>query len=216
MRLHKISFSLRTILAGLAVVAMLFSALPALAATAENTDKAAAKKPLVVYFSESGHTKKVAEMIHQKVGGDILRVEPEKAYPQDYDTLVKLAKKEQAENARPAIKTAIPNLEEYGVIFLGYPNWWSSLPMPMFTFIEQAKMDGRVIAPFDTHGGGGLGHSIDDLKKALPAAKILKPLAVSGNRADSAEPNVAKWLEELGPALGTSVPGSAGPAGGAD
>ncbi len=213
MRLHKISFSLRTILAGIAVAAMLFSALPALA---ENTDKAAPKKPLVVYFSESGHTKKVAEMIHQKVGGDILRVEPEKAYPQDYDTLVKLAKKEQAENARPAIKTAIPNLEEYGVIFLGYPNWWSSLPMPMFTFIEQAKMDGRVIAPFDTHGGGGLGHSIDDLKKALPAAKILKPLAVSGNRVDSAEPAVAKWLEELGPALGTAVPGNAGPVGGAD
>lgn len=88
--------------------------------------------------------------------------------------------------------------------------------MPMFTFIEQANLDGRVIAPFDTHGGGGLGHSIDDLKKALPKAKILKPLAVAGNRADSAEPNVAKWLEELGPSLGTSVPGNPGPAGGAD
>lgn len=73
--------------------------------------------------------------------------------------------------------------------------------MPVYTFIEENKVDGKPIAPFVTHGGGGLGHSIEDLKKLAPHSRILKPLAVSGNIADRAEQDVLKWLEGLGPAL---------------
>lgn len=178
------------------------SSLPALGAeAAKTTVDVAKKKPLVVYFSESGNTKKVAEMIHNKVGGDIIRIEMVKAYPENYDTLTKQAKREQEQNARPELKTKIPNINEYGVIFLGYPNWWSSMPMPVYTFIEQNHLDGHTIAPFATHGGGGLGHSIEDLKQECPKSKILKPLAVPGNRASDAKADVEKWLEGLGTAL---------------
>lgn len=161
----------------------------------------APKKPLVVYFSRTGHTEAVAKMIHDKVGGDILRIETVEPYPADYHATTEVAKKQQEENARPAIKTSVPNIDDYGVVFLGYPNWWSSMPMPVYTFVEQNKLDGKTIAPFATHGGGGLGHSVDDLKKLVPHSKILKPFSVSGNKADSALKDVEKWLEGLGPAL---------------
>ena len=159
------------------------------------------KKPLVVYFSHSGNTRKLAEIIHKKVGGDILEIVPAAPYPTDYQTTVDQAKREQQENARPAVKTKIANPDEYGVIFLGYPNWWSSMPMPVWTFIEQNGLDGKTIAPFDTHGGGGMGHSEDDLKKLVPHSKVLKGLAVRGTRAGDAENDVEKWLKGLGNAL---------------
>lgn len=159
------------------------------------------KKPLVVYFSRSGNTRKIAEAIHKKVGGDIIEIETVEAYPEDYNATTKLAKQEQEQRARPAIKTKIPNLEEYGVIFLGYPNWWSSMPMPVFTFIEQGKLDGATIAPFMTHGGGGAGHSVDDLRKAVPHSKVLKPLVISGKAAANATADIITWIEGLGPAL---------------
>lgn len=188
-------------LGGLAILPFC-SGIPAIGAEAARDGTAAVKKkPLVVYYSESGNTKKVADMIHNKVGGDIIRIEAATPYPDNYDALTRQAKKEQTQNARPAIKTKIPNIDEYDVIFLGYPNWWSSMPMPVFTFIEQNKLDGRTIAPFTTHGGGGLGHSIEDLKKECPKSKILKPLAVPGNRASGAAADVEKWLEGLGNAL---------------
>lgn len=157
----------------------------------------APQKSLTVYFSRSGHTKAVAEDIHKKMGGDLVEIEVVDAYPEEYEATVDRAKKEQQQNARPAVKTRIPNLEEYDVIFLGYPNWWSSMPMPVYTFIEENKLDGKTIAPFVTHGGGGLGHSITDLKKLAPNSKVLKPFSVSGNSAKHAENDVAKWLEDI-------------------
>lgn len=189
--------------AGLSLVpASAFASLPPEAGLESQAPRAsAAKKPLVVYFSHSGHTRKIAQDIHKKVGGDLIEIETENAYPDDYQTLVDLAKKEQRENARPKIKTRIPNLNEYGIVFLGYPNWWSGMPMPVYTFIEENKLDGKTIAPFSTHGGGGLGHSVNDLKKEVPHSKILKPLSVPGNAVDRAEKDVLNWIEGLGPAL---------------
>lgn len=163
--------------------------------------KPAPKKPLVVYFSHSGHTKKIAEDIHKAVGGDILIIEPVEAYPDNYNALTEYAKVEKQKNARPKVKTHIANPDEYGLIFLGYPNWWSTMPMPVFTFVEENKLDGKTIAPFMTHGGGGIADSVDDLKELVPHSKVLKPLAVNGSFVDRAENDVLKWLEGLGPAL---------------
>ena len=115
----------------LGLLGAILGPLPCLAAQ----EAPAAAKPLIVYFSQSGNTQKVAEDIQQIVGGDLLRIETEKPYPSDYDTLVKLAKEEQKSGARPAIKTGIPDFAPYSVIFIGYPNWWSGLPMPVFTFL---------------------------------------------------------------------------------
>lgn len=187
---------------------------PGPAFATDSTAREAPKKPLVVYFSHSGHTRQIAEMIHRKVGGNIVQIETEHKYPEKYNDLTEYAKAEKERNARPKLRTQTDNLDQYGVVFLGYPNWWSTMPMPVFTFLEQNRLDGRTIAPFATHGGGGLGDSVDDLKKVLPHARVLKPLAVNGSSVSRAEKDVLKWLEGLGPALiqtsaGGSQPGGA-------
>lgn len=175
---------------GLAVLlaAPLFSAAKAFAAEA--------KKPLVVYFSHSGHTKTIAEMIHQLSGGELLQIKTVEPYPDNYDECVDLAKKQQMENARPAIETRI-NPDDYSVIFLGFPNWWSSMPMPVYTFVEENKLNGHTIIPFMTHGGGGQAHAVSDLKKICPKSNILPALAISGTSAKSAFPEVEKWYKNL-------------------
>ncbi len=165
------------------------------------TGAAPGGKPLVVYFSRSGNTRRLAELIHKRVGGDILEITPVTPYPADYQATVDQAKREQADNARPAVNTTIADPGQYSVIFLGYPNWWSSMPMPVWTFVEQNGLDGKTIAPFCTHGGGGMGPSESDLKKLLPHARVLKGLAVRGTSAGGAEKTVEKWLEGLGNAL---------------
>lgn len=165
------------------------------------TGKTPGGKPLVVYFSRSGNTRRLAELIHKRVGGDILEIVPAAPYPGDYQSTVDQAKQEQKDNARPAVTTRIADPGRYSVIFLGYPNWWGSMPMPVWTFVEQNGLDGKTIAPFNTHGGGGLGHSEADLKKLVPRSRVLKGLAVRGTRAGDAEKDVEKWLKGLGNAL---------------
>lgn len=179
----------------LCLFCMAFSGVTALSPTAARA--ADTKKPLIAYFSHSGHTKAIAGDIQALTGGQLLEIVPEKAYPDEYQTLVDQAKAEQNANARPAVKTRIENPDQYNVIFLGYPNWWSSMPMPVYTFIEQNHLNGKTIIPFCTHGGGGLGHSIENLKKLCPDSRILKAFSISGNRAGEAKSAVKSWLESL-------------------
>lgn len=159
------------------------------------------KKPLVVYFSESGNTRKIAQEIHRQVGGDILEIKTVKPYPSDYNALTEYAKKELQAGSKPELSTPIPDLNEYSVVFIGYPNWWSSVPMPVHTFADKSKLDGKTVIPFCTHGGGGLGHTEKDLKEMLPHSKILKSFSVHGTKAGSVEKDIKAWLEGLGPAL---------------
>ena len=173
---------------------------PAMAAEMAQA-QAEPKKPLIVYYSQSGNTQKVAEEIHARIGGDILRVEPLRPYPTDYDSLVAQAKEEQKNNVRPEIRVDMPDLDQYGIIFIGYPNWWSSMPMPMFTFLDKARPKGKAIAPFDTHGGGGLGHSVEDLKRLVGAEnRVLSPLAIPGSQAgtEKAREMIDHWLDNMG------------------
>lgn len=93
-------------------------------------------KILILYFSQSGNTQKVASFIHEEVGGDIVKLENVTTYPSNYDELVDYAQKEQRDNARPELKTIISNIDEYDTIFLGYPNWWGDMPMALYTFLD--------------------------------------------------------------------------------
>ena len=105
-------------------------------------------KVLVLYFSQSGNTEKVANFIHDEVGGDLIKLEVAKAYPSDYNELVNYAQEEQTNNSRPELKTKISNIDEYDTIFLGYPNWWADMPMPLYTFLDEYDLSGKTIAPF--------------------------------------------------------------------
>lgn len=155
------------------------------------------KKILVAYFSWSGNTKAVAEEIHKQVGGDIVEIVPATPYSETYSVTVAKAKAEQAANARPAISTKIADFDKYDVVFLGYPNWWGSFPMPVATFVETYKLDGKTVAPFFTHGGGGEQRCLSDLQKLTPNAKFTQDLVLSGSSAKNAQGQIKSWLDSL-------------------
>lgn len=155
------------------------------------------KKILVAYFSWSGNTKAVAEEIHKQVGGDIVEIVPATPYSETYSVTVAKAKAEQAAGARPAISTKIADFDKYDVVFLGYPNWWGSFPMPVATFVETYKLDGKTVAPFFTHGGGGEQRCLIDLQKLTPNAKFTQDLVLSGSSAKNAQGQIKSWLDSL-------------------
>ena len=153
---------------------------------------------LILYFSMSGNTETVANYIHDQIGGDIIKLETEQTYPEDYDELVDYARDEQRENARPALATVIENINQYETIFLGYPNWWGDMPMPIYTFLDQYDLSNKTIAPFITHGGSGLSGTPDNIQEEEPEATVTEGLAIAGDEAENSQSEVNQWLSDLG------------------
>lgn len=149
-------------------------------------------KSLVVYFSKTGTTERIANEIKEITGSNILKIETVNSYPDDYNELVDIAQKEKNEKARPEIKTTADNLDKYDTIYIGYPIWWSTMPMPVFTFIENNNLDGKTIIPFSTHKGSGLGSSVSDLKTALPNSTIKDGLACNSSTTTA---QIKNWIE---------------------
>lgn len=161
------------------------------------TALAAEKKVLVVYFSQTGTTEQVAQEIQRQTGGDLFKMETRQNYPKNHKQLVDYAKKELEANARPGLKAQIPNLEAYDVVFVGYPIWWYTLPMPLFTFFESHAFAGKTVIPFCTHGGSRLSGTVELIKKLAPDAKVLGGLAISRDDTDKIQSDVSAWLAKL-------------------
>ncbi len=153
---------------------------------------------LVLYFSHSGNTRTIAEYIHNRVGGDIIELKPVTPYPSDYDAVVDKAQQEQRRNARPDISTTLPDLEKYDTVFIGYPNWWGTMPMPFFTLLERYPLGHKTIIPFCTHEGSRFGRSERDLQRLCPDARMLDGFEVRGSRVNRAQADVDAWLRRLG------------------
>ena len=155
-------------------------------------------KILVIYFSETGNTQKLAKLISDKVGGDFVRIETEKVYPEDYDELVDDAKKEKDNNDRPKLKELNINLENYDTIFVGYPIWWYQMPMAMYTFFDNYDFANKTIIPFNTHEGSGSSGTYEDIQKLEPKAKVLEGLPIRGGDMTSDQSNkVDNWLKNV-------------------
>lgn len=152
---------------------------------------------LILYFSMSGNTETVANYIHEEIGGDIVKLETVQTYPEDYDELVDYAREEQRDNARPELETAIENIEQYDTIFLGYPNWWGDMPMPIYSFLDQYDLSNKTIAPFITHGGSGLSGTSANIANEEPDAVVTEGLAINGDDVDDCQDEVNEWLDEL-------------------
>lgn len=168
-------------------------------------------KSLVAFFSradenyavgyiEKGNTCIVAEMIAAETGADLFHIETEKDYPSEYNQCIEVAKREKQSNVRPAVRQDIC-VEDYDVIYLGYPNWWGELPMAVYTFIEKHNWKDKIVVPFCTHEGSGLSGTEHHIHSACVGAKIVNGLAIRGSIAQH-EPDVARkavksWLEKL-------------------
>lgn len=167
------------------------------AADGQSPATASSGKTLVVYFSHTGNTKTLANIIHEKVGGDIVELVPVKSYPTSYDACVEVARTELDQQARPKLQTTIADMGSYDTVYIGYPIWWSTIPMPVATFLESYDFAGKTVIPFCTHGGSGIADSESDIKKLVPKATMLDGLAVSGGSASSAQSDVTSWLRKI-------------------
>lgn len=156
------------------------------------------KKTLIAYFSWSGNTEKLANMIQQETGGDLFEIIPAEPYTEDYDALLEQAQQEQQGQVRPELEGRVDNWEEYDVVFVGYPNWWASIPMPVATFLEEYDLAGKTIIPFCSHGGGRFGQSLTAIAKLAPEAEILEGLAVSYSGGSGLADDISAWLETNG------------------
>lgn len=152
---------------------------------------------LIAYFSWSGNTETLANMIHEKVGGELYEITTVTPYTDDYDDLLDQAQQEQRDDTRPEIANHIDNFEKYEVVFVGYPNWWSDTPMAILSFLEQYNFTGKTVVPFCTHGSGGFGSSIKSITDSASKANILDGFEVSGSSVESANDDVIKWIDGL-------------------
>mgnify|MGYP002562042202 CR=1 FL=1 len=159
-----------------------------------NTDS----KALVVYFSWSGNTEKVAKSIQSQTKADIFEIVPEVPYSDDYDTVVDLAKKEQQQNARPVIKDKIDNIADYDTVYVGFPNWWGDMPMILYTFFDDYDLSGKTVSLFCTSGASGLSDTVNEVKELEPEATVTEGLHIGSSAASSPDDAVAKWLEKIG------------------
>jgi flavodoxin len=160
------------------------------------------RKILITYFSWGGNTREMAKQIQQQTGGDLFEIKTVKPYPKDYDGCVDVAKKEQQENARPALTGTVNNFAAYDVVFVGHPKWCGTMPQALFTFLEAYDFNGKSVVQFCTYGAmysvGGWGNSEEDLKKLCPTATILEGLAIKGSTVKSSKDDVVKWLQKIG------------------
>ena len=153
---------------------------------------------LIAYFSWSGNTEQVAQIIQQETGGDLFEIAPATAYTDDYNELLDIAQQEQSDNARPELAGQVENWEQYDTIFVGYPNWWSDAPMAVYTFVESYDWDGKALIPFNTSASGGFGRSLSGLEESASGAAILEGISFTERTLGDAQGEVAAWLDELG------------------
>lgn len=146
-----------------------------------------------------GNAELIANWIAEETGGDLFSIKTQNKYSSDYDECLNQARKERDNNERPALVERVNNIDDYDVIFLGFPNWWYTCPMAVFTFVESYDLSGKTIIPFCTHGTGGLSRTIRDLKKLLPDnCEVLEPIGVYRPEVKNSKNKVLDWLRKLG------------------
>ena len=166
---------------------------------AENMTEEEDNSVVVMDGEVLGNTQYMANVIAEHTDSDIFRIEPETPYPTDHETLVDIASEEREENARPAIDGNIGNLDDYDVIYVGYPIWWSDMPMILYTFFDEYDLSGKTIVPFGTHGGSGFAGTIDAIAELEPNANVIEDgLTISRDDIEDAESDIIAWVENIG------------------
>lgn len=156
------------------------------------------QKVLVLYYSQTGTTQAVAEELQKQLGADIERIEAATPYDGDFQATVERGGEELRNGEGPELKPIQANLEDYDVIFIGYPIWFGTYAMPIATLVKEHDFEGKTVVPFCTFGSGGLNTSTEALKKALPKADIRKGYGVRSARVEAAPVELDRFLKENG------------------
>lgn len=168
------------------------------------------KKILIVYLSRTKNTKAIAEIIHENTGGTLVALELANPYPEDYRATVDQVAKENETGYLPPLKTKIDNIQQYDMVFVGFPTWGMQLPPPMKSFLRQYDLSGKIVVPFNTNGGYGIGSSFDTVKDLCRGSKILDGYSmkggverdgvlfvIEGEKEKQARSEVKKWLQKI-------------------
>lgn len=168
------------------------------------------KKILIVYLSRTNNTKALAEIIHKLVGGTLIALELEKPYPQNYQATVQQVVHENETGFLPPLRTKIDRIQQYDVVFVGFPTWGMQLPPPMKSFLHQYNLKGKTVIPFNSNGGYGIGSSFQTVAELCPNSNVLEGfttrggserdgqlLVIQGARAKEAETAIQAWLRKL-------------------
>ncbi len=144
-----------------------------------------------------GNTEKAARMLAELTGGELYKIEQVQPYSEDYQTCIAEAKADLQKKTRPEVLDLPDDLDAYDEIYLGYPNYWGTMPMAVYTFLENYDFTGKTIHPFCTHEGSGLSHTVQDIQKAAPGAAVTKGIAIHGSAVDSARAALEAWIQEV-------------------
>ena len=145
-----------------------------------------------------GSTHYVASVISEATGGDLFEIKTTHTYPGTHKALIDAAKKEIDSSARPRLATHISNLKDYAVVFVGFPNWWYDMPMPLYSFFDEYDFGGKTVIPFCTHGGSRFSGAVETIRKLEPKATVLDGHAIARDRVDGSRDGVLRWLEKIG------------------
>ena len=165
---------------------------------------------LIVYFSRRGenyvsgriqplsvgNTEVVARRLQVLTGADLFQLEPVHPYSDNYNQCIEQAQADQRQDARPALRALPDHLEDYDTIYLGYPNYWGTMPMAVYTFLEHFDFSGKTIHPFCTHEGSGLSGTEKDIQRAAKGALVARGLSIYGSSVDQAKPALDKWSKK--------------------
>ena len=167
-------------------------------------------KILIVYLSRTNNTKAIAEIIHRNVGGKLVAIELETPYPENYEVTVQQVVKENETGYLPPLRTKIDTIQNYDVVFVGFPTWGMKLPPPMKSFLKQYDLSGKIIIPFNTNAGYGVGSGFQTVKELCPDSKLLEGFEIKGGierdgvyfvikdeKAKEAESKVKSWLQKI-------------------
>lgn len=185
----------------------------------KSTSQNAKGKSLVVYFSVPetdgvdassgasrlvsndkvmGNTQYIASIISEATGSDLFEIKTVHTYPGSHKALINAAKVEINNNTRPKLATHIKNLNNYDIVFVGFPNWWYDMPMPLYSFFDEYDFSDKTVIPFCTHGGSRFSDAIKTIRGLEPKASVLDGYAIPRDRVSEAKPNVLNWLKRIG------------------
>ena len=157
-----------------------------------------AQKKLVLYYSETGTTKTVAQELQKQLGADIESIEPVTPYSGNFQETIQRGQREMQSGETPELKPLKSKMADYDVIFIGYPIWFGTYANPIITLVKEQDFAGKTVVPFCTFGSGGLNTSSDALKKALPKANIVQGYGVRTARVAAAAKELDRFLKENG------------------
>ena len=165
---------------------------------------------LIVYLSRTNNTKAIAEIIHRNVGGRLVSLELEKPYPENYRATVEQVVHENETGYLPPLKTKVDSIQNYDVVFVGFPTWDMKMPPPMKSFLHQYDLSGKTVIPFNTNAGYGVGSGFRMVRELCPGSKILEGFEIRGGverdgvllvikdeKAIEADQEVKKWLRKI-------------------